>query len=58
MTRAELDAAMARLGLAVPEGERDEIAAAAKYIADMTALLRKPRPVGAEPAHTPAFPEG
>ncbi|MBV9827683.1 MAG: hypothetical protein JO001_18780, partial [Alphaproteobacteria bacterium] len=45
MTRAELDAAMARLGLAVPEGERDEIAAAAKYIADMTALLRKPRPV-------------
>jgi hypothetical protein len=56
MTRAELDAALARLQLAVPEGERDELAAAANHIETMTALLRKPRSVGAEPAHTVAFP--
>ena len=29
MTRQELDAALARLGLDVPDAERDEIAAAA-----------------------------
>jgi hypothetical protein len=45
MTRKELDAALARLGLNVPETERDEI------------LVKKPRWVGAEPAHTVAFPE-
>ena len=56
MTRAELDAAVAKLGLAVPGGERDDIAKAASYIEQMTALLRKPRWVGAEPAHTVAFP--
>ena len=43
MTRSELDAALARLGLAVPEGERDEIVAAAHLIEDMVARLR---PVG------------
>jgi hypothetical protein len=32
MTKAELDAALARLGLAVPEGERDQIVAAAHLI--------------------------
>ena len=58
MTRTELDSILARAGLNVPEGERDEIAAASRHIDEMTALLRKPRPVGAEPAHTPAFPEG
>jgi hypothetical protein len=57
MTRQELDAALARLGLDVPEAERDEIAAAAEYYAEMARLVKKPRPVGAEPAHTPAFPE-
>jgi len=57
MTRAELDAAMVRLGLQVPPAEREEIWAAAHYIDNMAALLRKPRPVGAEPLHTPAFPE-
>jgi hypothetical protein len=57
MTRAELDATVTRLRLEVPEGERDEIAAAAHYIDEMAALLRKPRSVGAEPAHTVAFPE-
>lgn len=60
MTRQELDAALARLGLAVPEKERDEIAAAAHFIEAMAARLRPPggRDVAAEPAHTVAFPEG
>jgi hypothetical protein len=56
MTRQELDAALARLGLDVPEAERDEIAAAARYIEEMARLVKKPRWVGAEPAHTVAFP--
>jgi hypothetical protein len=60
MTRAELDAALARLGLAVPERERDEIAAAAHLIEEMTARLRPPggRNVFVEPAHVVRFPEG
>ena len=57
MTRQELDAALARLGLDVPEAERDDIAAAADYLARMVELMRKPRAIGAEPAHTVAFPE-
>lgn len=60
MTRAELDAVLARLGLAVPESERDAIAAAAPYIAEMAARLRLPggRDVAIEPAHVVKFPEG
>ena len=57
MTRQELDVALARLGLAVPEGERDEIAAAAHYIAELAARLRTPREISAEPAHVVRFPE-
>jgi hypothetical protein len=56
MTRQELDAALARLGLDVPEKERDEIAAAAQLYEDMARQVKTPRWVGAEPAHTPAFP--
>jgi hypothetical protein len=58
MTRTELDAALARLGLDVPPTERDEIAAAAHFIAEMVARLRRPRDVAAEPAHVVRFPEG
>jgi hypothetical protein len=60
MTRAELDAVLARLGLAVPEDERDEIVAAAHLIEAMVARLRPAggRGVAAEPAHTVRFPEG
>lgn len=60
MTRAELDAALARLGLNVPEKEREEIAGAAHHIAEMVARLRPPggRSVAAEPAHVVRFPEG
>jgi hypothetical protein len=39
MTRQELDAAIARLGLDVPEKERDGIAAAAVVVEDMVARL-------------------
>ena len=60
MTKAELDAALARLGLAVPEGERDQIVAAAQLIEDMVARLRPVggRDVAAEAAHIVRFPEG
>ena len=58
MTRAELDAALARLGLDVPEKERDDIAANAHFVEKMAELVKKPRAVGAEPAHTVKFPEG
>jgi hypothetical protein len=60
MTRAELDAALARLGLDVPPQERDELAASAHFIAEMAARLRPPggRNVAAEPAHVVRFPEG
>jgi hypothetical protein len=58
MTRQELDQALARLGLNVPERERDEIAAATHLLQDMQARLRTPRDVSAEPAHVVRFPEG
>ncbi len=60
MTRTELDAALTRLGLVVPETEREEIAAAAHFIAEMAARLRPPggHDVAAEPAHVVRFPEG
>lgn len=60
MTRAELDTALARLGLDVPEEERDEIASAAHFIAEIAARLRPQggRDVAAEPAHVVRFPEG
>lgn len=59
MTRVELDAALARLGLDVPENERDELAAAADMMAAMVARLRPAggRDVAAEPAHVVRFPE-
>ena len=60
MTRAELDAALARLGLAVPEPEREDIVAATRLLEAMVARLRPPggRDVMAEPAHVVRFPEG
>jgi hypothetical protein len=60
MTRQELDAALTRLGLAVPEGERDGIAAATSLLQAMTARLRPAggRDAMAEPAHVVRFPEG
>ena len=60
MTRQELDQRLARLGLEVPERERDEIAAAARLIEEMAARLRPAggRSVAAEPAHVVRFPEG
>jgi hypothetical protein len=60
MTRAELDTALARLGLAVPESERDEIVGSAHLIENMVARLRPVggRDVAAEPAHVVRFPDG
>jgi hypothetical protein len=58
MTRAELDAALARLGLDVPEKEREEILAQAPLLEAIRARLRPPgRSVMAEPAHVVKFPE-
>ena len=51
MTRAEVEAALARAGLDVPERERAEIAAAAHFIEEMAQRVRGKRPMGAEPAH-------
>ena len=60
MTRAELDTTLARLGLDVPEKERDEIASVAHFITEMAARLRPQggRNIAAEPAHVVRFPEG
>lgn len=60
MTRAELDTALARLGLDVPEKERDEIAPAAHFITEMAARLRPQggRNIAVESAHVVRFPEG
>ena len=60
MTRQELDQALARLGLHVPEKERDEITAATHLLEVMQARLRPPggRDVSAEAAHVVRFPEG
>ena len=60
MTRAELDQALARLGLEVPEREKDEIAAAMPLLEDVQRRLRPPggRDVAAEPSHVVRFPEG
>jgi hypothetical protein len=60
MTRQELDAALARLGLEVPEKERDEVAAVLPLLRRMLDRLRPPggRDVAAEPAHVVKFPEG
>ena len=51
MNQAEVEAALARAGLDVPEREKPEIAAAARFIEEMTARLRRRREMAAEPAH-------
>jgi hypothetical protein len=60
MTRQELDAALARLGLAVPEKERNEILKATPLLEDVQRRLRPAggRNVAAEPSHVVRFPEG
>ena len=51
MTRAEVETALARAGLEVPESEKADIAAAAHFIEEMAARLRGKREMSAEPAH-------
>ena len=60
MTRQELDAVLARLGLDVPEKERDDVVEVLPLLRQMLDRLRPPggRDVAAEPAHVVRFPEG
>jgi hypothetical protein len=51
MTRQEVETALARAGLDVPEREKPEIAAAAHFIEEMAVRVRSKRELGAEPAH-------
>jgi hypothetical protein len=51
MTPAEVEAALARAGLDIPEREKPEIAAAAHFIAEMAARVRSKREMSVEPAH-------
>ena len=51
MTRDEVEAALARAGLEIPEHEKSEIAACTHYIEEMAARMRVKRSLSAEPAH-------
>jgi hypothetical protein len=51
MSRAEVEAALVRAGLDVPERERAEIATAAHFIEEMAERVRGKRAMSAEPAH-------
>jgi len=51
MTRAEVETALARAGLDVPERERRDIADAAHFVDEMAERVRGKRAMGAEPAH-------
>ena len=51
MTPAEVETALARAGLDIPEPEKLEIAGAAHFIAEMAARVRGKREMSAEPAH-------
>jgi acyl-CoA reductase-like NAD-dependent aldehyde dehydrogenase len=51
MTRADVEAALARAGLDIPEREKAEIATAAHFVEEMVERLRRRRDMAAEPAH-------
>lgn len=51
MTPAEVEAALARAGLEIPEREKPEIVGAAHFIEEMAVRLRRKRAMTAEPAH-------
>jgi hypothetical protein len=57
MSRHEVEAALARAGLDVPEREKPEIAAAVHFIEEMAARVRTSRKMSAEPAHIFPPPE-
>jgi hypothetical protein len=56
MTRDEVEAALKRAGLEIPEAERAEIAAAAHFIEEMAARVGVRREMTAEPAHIFVMP--
>jgi hypothetical protein len=51
MAPAEVETALARVGLEIPEREKPEIAAAAHLIEEIVVRVRVKREIGAEPAH-------
>ena len=51
MTHTEVEAALARAGLDIPEREKAEIAAAAHFVEEMAERLRRRRDMASEPAH-------
>jgi hypothetical protein len=57
ITRQEVETALIRAGLDVPEREKPEIAAAAHFIEEMAARLRTSREMSAEPANIFPPPE-
>ena len=57
MSREDVERALERAGLAVPAREIAEIADMARFIEEIAARVRGPRPVAAEPAHVFAPPE-
>jgi hypothetical protein len=57
MTAPEVETALARAGLEIPEREKPEIAAAAHFIEEMAARLRTKREMSAEAAHIFPPPE-
>lgn len=58
MTRQELDATLVRLGLKVPDVEKDDLVNAVRFIEEMAVSVRKPRSAEAEPAHRVSFLRG
>lgn len=58
MTKQELDIFLDKLGLKVPETERDELVTAAYYIEKMAASIKKPLLNTTESAHVVSFPKG
>jgi hypothetical protein len=51
MTRADVEAVLARARLDIPEREKAEIVAAAHFVDEMVQRLRRKREMAAEPAH-------
>jgi hypothetical protein len=57
MSREQVEAALARAGLDVPEREKPVITAAAHFIEEMAARVRTDRKMSAESAHIFPPPE-
>jgi hypothetical protein len=58
MTKQELDILLDKLGLKVPDIERDELLAAFPFIKKMADSVKKPLLDLTEPAHLVSLPKG